>query len=58
MSVFGVVALMLALIHDYWMPDSPNKLFLTPWGTIALGFYFGLDVAVVGVVEAFKRGKD
>ena len=23
MSVFGAVALLLALVHDFWMPDDP-----------------------------------
>jgi hypothetical protein len=59
MTPFGVVALMLALIHDYWMPDSPGKPFFTPYGAIALGFYFGLDQITGRAIEAWDeaRGK-
>lgn len=60
MSVFGAVALLLALVHDFWMPDSPHKPMFWPWGAIAFGFYVGLDVVVAGVAEAWDQvtGKD
>lgn len=58
MTPFGAVALMLALIHDFWMPDSPAKPFFTPWGVVALGFYGGIDMVVGGVAEAWDKARD
>jgi hypothetical protein len=57
MSVFGAVALLLALVHDFWMPDDPHSPTLWPWGAIAFGFYAGIDLVAGGVAEAWDRAK-
>ena len=60
MSAFGAVALLLALVHDFWMPDNPHKPMFWPWGAVALGFYAGIDVVAGGVAEAWDQvtGRD
>jgi hypothetical protein len=45
----------MALIHDFWMPPSPSSPTLWPYGALACGFYFGLDMAVAGVAEAWEK---
>ena len=55
MTPVGVVMMFMALIHDFWMPPSPSSPTLWPYGAIACGFYFGLDMAVAGVAEAWEK---
>ena len=55
MTPVGVVMMFMALIHDFWMPPSPSSPTLWPYGVIACGFYFGLDMAGAGVAEAWEK---
>jgi len=49
--------LFMALVYDLWMPPSPAKPTLWPYGAIACGFYLGLDMLAASAVEAWKEGR-
>ena len=57
MSLFGVVALVAALVHDLSMRQSATDPVFWPWAAIALSFYVGLDVALGAMAEAWERAK-
>lgn len=59
MTAIGVVMLFMALVHDLWMPASPAKPTLWPYGAAACGLYFGVDMLIAGASEAWDkvRGK-
>ena len=57
MSLFGVVALVAALVHDVSMRQSATDPVFWPWAAIALSFYVGLDVALGAMAEAWERAK-
>ena len=57
MSLFGVVALVAALVHDLSMRQSATDPVFWPWAAIALSFYVGLDVALGAMAEAWERTK-
>ena len=60
MSLFGVAALVAALVHDLAMRQQETDPVFWPWALIALSFYVGLDVMLAGIAEAwedFKQAK-
>ena len=60
MSLFGVAALVAALVHDLAMRQQETDPVLWPWALIALSFYVGLDVMLGAMAEAwedFKQAK-
>lgn len=60
MSLFGVAALVAALVHDLAMRQQATDPVFWPWALIALSFYVGLDVMLAGMAEAwedFKQAK-
>jgi len=48
----------MALIHDFWMPPSPSSPTLWPYGVIACGFYFSLDMLAGSAIEAWNKGRE
>ena len=56
MTPVGVVMMFMALIHDFWMPPSPARPTLWPYGAIACGFYFSLDMLAGSAIEAWNKG--
>ena len=60
MSLFGVAALVAALVHDLAMRQQETDPVFWPWALVALSFYVGLDVMLAGIAEAwedFKQAK-
>lgn len=60
MSLFGVAALVAALVHDLAMRQQETDPVFWPWALIALSLYVGLDVMLAGIAEAwedFKQAK-
>lgn len=60
MSLFGVAALVAALVHDLAMRQQATDPVFWPWAAIALSFYVGLDVMLGAMAEAwedFKQAK-
>ena len=60
MSLFGVAALVAALVHDLAMRQQATDPVFWPWALIALSFYVGLDVMLGAMAEAwedFKQAK-
>ena len=58
MTPVGVVMMFMALIHDFWMPPSPARPTLWPYGAIACGFYFSLDMLAGSAIEAWNKGME
>ena len=58
MTPVGVVIMFMALIHDFWMPPSPARPTLWPYGAIACGFYFSLDMLAGSAIEAWNKGRE
>lgn len=60
MTPVGVVIMFMALIHDFWMPTSPARPTLWPYGAIAIacGFYFSLDMLAGSAIEAWNKGRE
>ena len=58
MTPVGVVMMLRALIHDFWMPPSPARPTLWPYGAIACGFYFSLDMLAGSAIEAWNKGRE
>ena len=58
MTPVGVVMMFMALIHDFWMPPSPARPALWPYGAIACGFYFSLDMLAGSAIEAWNKGRE
>ena len=46
----------MALTPDFWMPLSPSSPRMLPYGVIACGFYFGLDMLAGSAIEAWNKG--
>ena len=60
MSLFGVAALVAALVHDLAMRQQETDPVFWPWAAIALSFWFGLDIVLGAMQEAwedFKQAK-
>ena len=60
MSLFGVAALVAALVHDLAMLQQVTDPVFWPWALIALSFWFGLDMVLGAMAEAwedFKQAK-
>ena len=60
MSLFGVAALVAALVHDLAMRQRAADPVFWPWALIALSFWFGLDMVLGAMAEAwedFKQAK-
>ena len=58
MTPAGVVMMFMDLIHDFWMPPSPARPTLWPYGAIACGFYFSLDMLAGSAIEAWNKGRE
>ena len=58
MTPVGVVIMFMALIHDFWMPTSPARPTLWPYGAIACGFYISLDMLAGSAIEAWNKGRE
>lgn len=57
MSLFGVAALVAALVHDLAMRQQATDPVFWPYALIALSFYVGLDVMFAGIAEAWEKFK-
>lgn len=60
MSLFGVIFLAYAAWHDVATIGMEQEPVFWPWAAIALSFWFGLDVMLGAMAEAwenFKQGK-
>ena len=60
MSLFGVAALVAALVHDLAMRQQATDPVFWPWALVALSFWFGLDMVLGAMAEAwedFKQAK-
>ena len=57
MSLFGVAALVAALVHDLAMRQQATDPVFWPWALIALSFWFGLDMVLGAMAEAWERAK-
>ena len=55
MSLFGVAALVAALVHYLAMRQQATDPVFWPWALIALSFYVGLDVMLAGMAEAWEK---
>ena len=60
MSLFGVAALVAALVHDLAMRQQATDPVFWPWAAIALSFWLGLDMVLGAMLESwedFKQAK-
>lgn len=54
MSLFGVAALVAALVHDLAMRQQETDPVFWPWALVALSFWFGLDMVLGAMAEAWE----
>ena len=60
MSLFGVAALVAALVHDLAMRQQATDPVFWPWALVALSFWLGLDMVLGAMLESwedFKQAK-
>ena len=60
MSLFGVAALVAALVHDLAMRQQATDPVFWPWALTALSFWLGLDMVLGAMAKAwedFKQAK-
>lgn len=60
MSLFGVAAMVAALVHDLAMRQQETDPVFWPWAAIALSFWLGLDMVLGAMLESwedFKQAK-
>ena len=57
MSLFGVAALVAALVHDLAMRQQATDPVFWPWPLIALSCCFGLDMVLGAMAEAWRDFK-
>ena len=58
MTPVGVVMMFMALSHEWRRPPGPARPTPWPYGAIACGFYFSLDMLAGSAIEAWNKGRE